>query len=481
MDPNLLRHMEYFTVPNAQTSNAAERAANLTRSSGTGQPYPLWNPSTLGADIDFSFNPQGLEGLGSFGAFEQSQDQNNSGTAFEPPQRQRSIYTQGPRTLVPTRTLKPPSREKPERKRSKLSTDSTPFDSVDYWLQFDNEGTIPEETGAEASASATTQGEPAVKPTAQEPQRSRQLSNWSSRSHKQKRQGEAQAASQSGSRTRQVKVEDSLDDSALDNALSDDEQTFASMSLAEQLSKIDSTAPTEVPQRESLFSTPLSWERPQPGLRMDSVMSTQSRSTLDQAEQRRLIAIAMNRGTTSGGLGSSMADQYSQYQTDFESAMSGFGLGTASMSQLLSMPPPNIVPPKQPQPQRPDKGKEKAGAKGDRTAHNDIERKYRTNLKDKIAELRDAVPALRTIPENEVDGEDVGQPSRGPKVSKGAVLTKATEYIHYLEKKNKMIVQQHQELSKRLQAFEQLLSATARPTYQMPNYSRTLFDPRAFC
>ncbi|TLD05753.1 uncharacterized protein PgNI_08741 [Pyricularia grisea] len=470
MDPNLLRHMEYFTVPNAQTSNAAERAANLTRSSGTGQPYPLWNPSTLGADIDFSFNPQGLEGMGSFGAFEQPQDQDNSGTAFEPPQRQRSIYTQGPRTLVPTRTPKPPSREKPERKRSKLSTDSTPFDSVDYWLQFDNEEIIPEEPGAEAST--TTQGETAAKSTAQE----------SHRSQKQKRQGEGQAASQSGSRTAQLKLEDSLDDSALENALSDDEQTFASISLAEQLSKIDSTAPTEIPQRESLFSTPLSWERPQPGLRMDSVMSTQSRSTLDLAEQRRLIAIAMNRGTTSGGLGSSMADQYSQYQTDFGSAMSGFGLGTASMSQLLSsMPPPNTVPPKQAQPQRPDKGKEKAGAKGDRTAHNDIERKYRTNLKDKIAELRDAVPALRTIPENEEDGEDAGQPSRGPKVSKGAVLTKATEYIHYLEKKNKMIVQQHQELSKRLQAFEQLLSATARPTYQMPNYSRTLFDPRAFC
>lgn len=216
-------------------------------------------------------------------------------------------------------------------------------------------------------------------------------------------------------------MEDSLDDSALENALSDDEQTFASISLAEQLSKIDSTAPTEIPQRESLFSTPLSWERPQPGLRMDSVMSTQSRSTLDQAEQRRLIAIAMNRGTTSGGLGSSMADQYSQFQTDFGSAMSDFGLGTASMSQLLNMPPPNTVPPKQPQPQRLDKGKEKAGPKGDRTAHNDIERKYRTNLKDKISELRDAVPALRTIPENEEDGEDAGQPSRGPKVSKVSV------------------------------------------------------------
>lgn len=63
----------------------------------------------------------------------------------------------------------------------------------------------------------------------------------------------------------------------------------------------------------------------------------------------------------------------------------------------------------------------------------------------------------------------------------GTVLTKATEYISYLEKKNRAIMLQHQQLSRRLAAFEQLLSQTARPTFQMPNYSRTLFDPRAFC
>lgn len=40
---------------------------------------------------------------------------------------------------------------------------------------------------------------------------------------------------------------------------------------------------------------------------------------------------------------------------------------------------------------------------------------------------------------------------------------------------------QHQQLSRRLAAFEQLLSQTAGPSFQMPNYSRTLFDPRAFC
>jgi hypothetical protein len=58
--------------------------------------------------------------------------------------------------------------------------------------------------------------------------------------------------------------------------------------------------------------------------------------------------------------------------------------------------------------------KEKARA-GDRSGHNDIERKYRTNLKDKISELRDAVPALRNMVE-EAGGEDDAH--RGMKVSK---------------------------------------------------------------
>lgn len=55
---------------------------------------------------------------------------------------------------------------------------------------------------------------------------------------------------------------------------------------------------------------------------------------------------------------------------------------------------------------------------GDRTAHNDIERKYRTNLKDKIAELREAVPALHTISEAGGVEDDGSQNSRAPKVSK---------------------------------------------------------------
>lgn len=65
-----------------------------------------------------------------------------------------------------------------------------------------------------------------------------------------------------------------------------------------------------------------------------------------------------------------------------------------------------------------EKGKEKLKT-GDRAAHNDIERKYRTNLKDKISELRDSVPALRAIREEGADDGDEGSAQqRPPKVSK---------------------------------------------------------------
>jgi len=278
-----------------------------------------------------------------------------------------------------------------------------------------------------------------------------------------------------------LKLDDTIDDSALDNAFSD-EDGFSSMNLADHLSKIDSVPPSDIPPREGLYSTPLSWEKPQMGLRLDSLIGLPSPPSLNEAEQRRLIAIAMNPGSSMGGLGSNLG-------MNFGGLGPSFGTGLGTMGQATNMAPqpqPSFQRHAPPQPRTTrqnleEQSKEKAKA-GDRTAHNDIERKYRTNLKDKIAELRDAVPALRTIPEESVDdGEDGNQPSSGPKVSKGAVLTKATEYIHYLEKKNKMIIQQHQELSRRLQAFEQLLAATARPTFQMPNCSRTLFDPRAFC
>lgn len=231
-----------------------------------------------------------------------------------------------------------------------------------------------------------------------------------------------------------------MEDSALDNALSEDERAM-SLNLAEQLSKIDTAPPQEVPPREGLYSTPLSWERPQPGLRMDSLIGL-NQQALNEAEQRRLIAIAMNPGPSMGGLGSNINLNFGDMATGFNS---GFGSSYASSSMGGGQMPRPVSPPRastssqsRPAPARPphkhgsisEKSSERMGSGdkhrkveekhkiGDRTAHNDIERKYRTNLKDKIAELREAVPALHTISEAGGVDDDGSQNSRAPKVSK---------------------------------------------------------------
>ncbi|KAJ6787371.1 hypothetical protein PWT90_06299 [Aphanocladium album] len=115
---------------------------------------------------------------------------------------------------------------------------------------------------------------------------------------------------------------------------------------------------------------------------------------------------------------------------------------------------------------------------GDRTTHNDVERKYRTNLKDRIAELRAAVPALQA----QQDGESDGTASHAaPKVSKGTVLSKATEYIQQLEQANRNMMSEHQQLVERLQTLEAMLQrGGARPPQFTPSHGLTLFDPRAF-
>ncbi|KXX73755.1 Sterol regulatory element-binding protein 1 [Madurella mycetomatis] len=338
--------------------------------------------------------------------------------------------------------------------------DATPLESVDYWIDFDKDENL----------SSIPEGFEAPRPNAD-------------------RKGKAVATRQHtdpGPSSATVKGEEFVDDSALDNALSDNDEGFSSLNLADHLSKIDSAPPQEVPPREGLYSTPLSWERPQPGLRMDSLIGLHS-PALNEAEQRRLIAIAMNPGPSMGGLGSNININFGGLNPGVTATFgANFGGGSSGQGpKPVSPPQPSgqhrPAPPNAPKKQGglSEKGKEKPKS-GDRTAHNDIERKYRTNLKDKISELRDAVPSLRTIPEDGGE-DDATQPSRAPKVSKGTVLTKATEYIHWLERRNKQIAQEHRELSRRLQAFEQLLHATARTQYTMPTYSRTLFDPRGFC
>ncbi|KAI9876481.1 MAG: hypothetical protein M1830_006420, partial [Pleopsidium flavum] len=119
-----------------------------------------------------------------------------------------------------------------------------------------------------------------------------------------------------------------------------------------------------------------------------------------------------------------------------------------------------------------------------KTAHNMIEKRYRTNLNDKIAALRDSVPSLRAMPKNTqgnaIDGDDDREDLDGltpaHKLNKATVLSKATEYIHHLERRNKRLEDESSSLRTRIRAFEKLAIAGSIGTSS--NAGGTTIAPR---
>ncbi|RKF63937.1 hypothetical protein OnM2_022078 [Erysiphe neolycopersici] len=124
-----------------------------------------------------------------------------------------------------------------------------------------------------------------------------------------------------------------------------------------------------------------------------------------------------------------------------------------------------------------------------KTAHNMIEKRYRTNLNDKIAALRDAVPSLRVAVKCDLSfvqegnknehidkkneqkkDEQCGNSLRNGtlkgeineeqdlpvvhKLNKATILTKAAEYIAFLEKRNHKLLSENSALETRINAFE---------------------------
>ncbi|KAF4819829.1 Sterol regulatory element-binding protein 1 [Colletotrichum tropicale] len=98
--------------------------------------------------------------------------------------------------------------------------------------------------------------------------------------------------------------------------------------------------------------------------------------------------------------------------------------------------------------------------------HNMIEKRYRVNINEKIIALRDAVPSLRCVVQQTENPqaaaahgdsdeafdvvEELGGLMPARKLNKATILSKATEYITHLEKKNGMLWKENQELEKRL-------------------------------
>ncbi|OBT70176.1 hypothetical protein VE03_00333 [Pseudogymnoascus sp. 23342-1-I1] len=111
-----------------------------------------------------------------------------------------------------------------------------------------------------------------------------------------------------------------------------------------------------------------------------------------------------------------------------------------------------------------------------KTAHNMIEKRYRTNLNDKIAELKQSVPSLRATEKN-LSGkgnerkvsdmmEDLEGLSPPNKLNKATILAKATEYIIHLERRNQALISEKSALIERINTFENLMLARKHPAQQ---------------
>ncbi|KAI0580645.1 DUF2014 multi-domain protein [Pyrenophora tritici-repentis] len=103
----------------------------------------------------------------------------------------------------------------------------------------------------------------------------------------------------------------------------------------------------------------------------------------------------------------------------------------------------------------------KGGGPPKKTAHNMIEKRYRTNLNDKIAALRDSVPSLRVMSrpngtEEDDDPEDLEGLTPAHKLNKATVLSKATEYIRHLEKRNKRLQEELTTMKGRVESYEKM-------------------------
>jgi hypothetical protein len=106
---------------------------------------------------------------------------------------------------------------------------------------------------------------------------------------------------------------------------------------------------------------------------------------------------------------------------------------------------------------------ESRGPPAPKRPHNMVERRYRNNLNEKIAALRDSVPSLRVRKTfaQDVDGTEIGDARESSdsaqKLNKGSILSKATEYINHLELRARRLDEENLALKTRLRHLEKLI------------------------
>jgi len=193
-----------------------------------------------------------------------------------------------------------------------------------------------------------------------------------------------------------------------------------------------STAPLDC-----LYSTPLSWDVPSE--------PTPNLQAMDAAEEARLLEIAMP-GVKFEKAPQSPAESTSSVESQSTSSPRRKRKSVTDDDGSFS-------------PQPAPKRRTSSQPTVSRSSHNMIEKKYRTNLNEKIILLRDSVPCLKAI----VDNQDPDTPA-STKLNKGSILSKAAEYIQSLQKRNESLIAETSNLQARVEAFQKLASSRSLST-----------------
>jgi hypothetical protein len=171
--------------------------------------------------------------------------------------------------------------------------------------------------------------------------------------------------------TKLVRISNELDKSAtFEDSMTDEP-------LLQNLQTVP--GPTDILPRDSLCSTPLSWERPKFGRRVGN-LNSYGQLSLEEESRVRSITMPKQSGSISPPSSPSPEPQYTRNPRKRKSSEN-------SESDFSPLPCSRHSAP-------------------NKTAHNMIEERYRTNLNDKIAALRDCVPSLRVIDRRTPCGED---------------------------------------------------------------------------
>jgi len=106
-----------------------------------------------------------------------------------------------------------------------------------------------------------------------------------------------------------------------------------------------------------------------------------------------------------------------------------------------------------------------------KTGHNAIEKRYRTNLNDKIVALRNCIPELSVRSEskqgeNDTDFVETGESA--PKAGKAATLTTAIAYIKCLEESVERLCTETAGLKSRVLALEKVATTGSRGMSKSP-------------